>query len=176
MPQLKTLMTEKKEYDIADLIRRYGDMVHRLAVRLTGSTWEAEEVTQETFIRVWENIGKYDSRYRMTTWIYRIAVNIATDRFRRKKSSPPLEQDTERIRQLSSGKIPDNELETKEIATFIRYTADCLPAMQRTIFILREVEGLENREIAEITGMNDKQIRDNLYLAKKNIREKLKKL
>lgn len=150
-------------------------MVYTLAFRLLCNRADAEDAAQEVFVRVWLNIGRYDERYMFSTWVCRITANICYDHMRR-------------ARKMRSESITDHDLcdfsaeadqaegpDTAELERLLSKTTEGLSPKQRLVFTLSELEGMNNGEIAEITGMSPARIKSNLYLARKHIKLKLKK-
>lgn len=154
---------------LCSLIRDYRSLVHRTALKITGNTADAEEVTQDVFIKVWERASGYDSRFRISTWLYRITCNISISRLRKNRF---------RFRKVDigspdiSGLIPEEcSAEQKRIIQeewiLFNKAAMRLSPRQRTVFVLKEIECLGTLEICSITGMTPEQIKSNLYLARK---------
>lgn len=158
------------------IMDRYMSMVSRTAYRILCDRPESEDVTQEVFIKVWRNASSYDERYSVSTWLYRITCNLCFDRLRRRRfleffaiHSPVYE---------ASAPVafsPEEDFITKETwAVFCRASQGLSPK-QRAVFTLRELEGLPVGKVVEITGMTREQIKSNLCIAKKKIRQELER-
>ncbi|MGP1540410.1 RNA polymerase sigma factor [Bacteroides pyogenes] len=166
---------DKKAF--ACLIAEYQALVFRFAFRLLCNEEEARDAVQETFIKVWLALKTYDRAYRFSTWIYKIASNTCYDRLRSYHRFPiEPEHSFASVTNMPSGDDIEENLHNRQLKELIlRYTSE-LPPRQRQIFILRDVEELEVQEVEAITGLSAEKIKSNLYLARKNIREKKNQL
>lgn len=161
---------------LRQVMDRYMSMVSRTSYRILCDMPDSEDVTQEVFIKVWKNASWYDSSYSISTWIYRITVNLCYDRLRRRRvmdvfSIRPAVYEASAPTALS----PEEDFITKETwAVFCRASLELSPK-QRTVFTLRDLEGLSTEETASITGMTTDQIKSNLHFARKRIRQELER-
>jgi len=133
------------------LTQRLAPGIHRLAARMLGDTAEAEDVTQETMLRLWRAApGWRSGGARVSTWTYRVAANLAIDRLRRRRTAPLAEAD----------EVPDGQpgveaaLIAADRAEALQTALLALPERQRQAVILRHLEGLANPEIAEIMELS----------------------
>jgi len=133
------------------LTQRLAPGIHRLAARMLGDTAEAEDVTQETMLRLWRAApGWRSGAARVSTWTYRVAANLAIDRLRRRRTAPLAEAD----------EVPDGQpgveaaLIAADRAEALQTALLALPERQRQAVILRHLEGLANPEIAEIMELS----------------------
>lgn len=159
---------------LKQLLDRYLDMVFRTSYRILCDLKDSEEVTQKVFLHIWKNASGYDCQYSVSTWIYRIVVRLCHERLRKRRITYL----------LSSGQVvyeasapaalsPEEDFITKETwAIFCRASSELSPK-HRTIFVLKELEGLPTEDIALITGMSSGQIKSHLDLARKRIIEEL---
>ena len=152
------------------IVAEYQQLVYTLAFRLLGDEEDAKDITQETFIKVWQNIAKYKQQYKFSTWIYRIASNACYDKLRRERKRSKVDLIT---CELYSADNPDEQLNNKELKRLINSVTRGLPPKQKLIFTLSEFDELEVREISIITGLTPAKIKSNLYLAKKYIKSKI---
>lgn len=129
-----------------ELVNRHLRSVHAFTYRLLGNRAEAEEVTQETFLRVWQRANSYSPHAKVKSWLFRIAHNLAVDVLRRRRDHRGGEA-TES--QPASGQ-PSQRLEQKRRAEAVRTALLELPERQRAAVILAHYEGLSNREVAHI--------------------------
>lgn len=153
------------------LLSEYQQMVYTLAFRILCNETDAEDVTQDVFIKVWQNIGKYNNTYKFSTWLYKITANLCYDRFRSVKnkeqvglSGLTINSDTDIL----------GSIHNKELKALILQTTERLTPKQKQVFILSDIEELDIKEISIITQMSPSQIKSNLYLARKYIKSKLK--
>lgn len=158
------------------VVQTFQPMVFRLAFRLLCDEDEAKDVVQETFIRVWMNIGRYDAAQRFTTWIFTIATRLCLDRLKSRHFTEPLSDDDDSLGRFMADDSADRTLENQELASIIRRLADGLSPKQRLVFTLVHLEGLSAADVEQITGLDADKVKSNLYVARKTIREKLKQL
>jgi len=151
-------------------------MVYSLSLKMLADAEEARDAVQDTFIKVWQNIGTYDDRYSFSTWVYTIASRICLDRLRKVRPIGPAETDERVFEQVADDSDPERLLESSEWVSVIKVLADGLGGKQKLVFTLSQLEGLDTAQITEITGLDAEQIKSNLYAAKKNIRERLIKM
>lgn len=142
---------------------------------------EAEEVLQETFISAFKALPKFEGRSQLGTWLYRIGYNAALMRLR-KKQVPTESLDepvtTEAGDQLPRelvdwGSIPDDLLLNQELRAVLNAALDTLPESLRSIFVLRDIEGLSTAEAAEALGLTETNAKVRLHRARLALRERL---
>ncbi len=151
----------------ADLAGRYSSPLVRLAGRYLKVREDAEEVRQETLLRVYSRAGTFRSGASFRPWIYRIAVNLCRDRARRRRRLQwiSLSDDSTETRSLLEENAPqgDEVLAGNERVRLVRRLLDQLPEPQRTVIVLKEFEELKFREIAEILDCPESTIKSRLY-------------
>lgn len=160
-----------------ELVRITSPFAYSVAFRMLGEEENARDVVQDTMITIWQKIGKVKSAGAYKTWIYRIVVNRCYDKLRQQKNDPVMRKD-EQTWTLLANTISDNSggrLENSEISAVIGLLTAKLSPKQKSVFILSDIEELSNEEISEITGMARTSVKANLYFARKNISEMLKK-
>jgi RNA polymerase sigma-70 factor, ECF subfamily len=161
------------------LVESHQAFVYRVAFRLLCSDYDTEEVTQETFIKVWKNLQDFNTEMRFTTWLYKITVNLCYDKLKaRNRRTNNIVIDTASMALLNhpSAENIEIELANRELAAIIGVLTEQLTPKQRMVFVLSELEELTPAEISEISGLSAKKIKSNLYCARQTIREKLQKL
>ncbi len=158
------------------VVQTYQRMVFSLSLKLLCDEEEARDMVQETFIRVWQRMGEYDTRKNFTTWIYTIATRLCLDRLKRMQHVVSMPDDELVFRRYASDTDTHRALENKEWVSIVRMLADGLGEKQRMVFTLCHLEGLSSSEVEEITGLDAKQVKSNLYVARQTIRERLKQL
>ena len=158
------------------VVLAYQRMVFSLTLKLLCDEEEAKDMVQETFIRVWQRMGEYDTQKNFATWIYTIATRLCLDRLKRMKHVVPMLDDELVFRRYASDTDTHRALENKEWVSIVRMLADGLGEKQRMVFTLCHLEGLSSSEVEEITGLDAKQVKSNLYVARQTIRERLKQL
>ncbi|MFH1228151.1 MAG: sigma-70 family RNA polymerase sigma factor [Planctomycetota bacterium] len=149
-----------------DIVVRYQQMVFWLAYRMLGDRNLADNVTQDTFIRIYKSLKGFDLNRNFSTWLRRITVNRTVDYLRKYKNRPiPLDQ----IGDIA-GLSP--EPEAAEEAKRIRALVDELPERYKTVIMLRDIEGLGTKEVSEIIGKPEATIRWRLHQARVILKNK----
>ena len=146
------------------------DKLYRLAKRLLEDTDEAQDIVQEVFIRLWKK-GESLREYRSIEALAMVTTrNLCLDRLRMRKY--PTENIDEIRGEVETSGI-DERIDHSEIVAKIHSAINTLPELQRTVIHLRDIEGYEYREIADLLDMNENAVRVNLSRARKRIRETL---
>lgn len=163
--------------------------LYRLALRITQNSAEAEDVVQETMIKVWNLRDKWDEIESIEAFCLTICRNMAVDRTRQasKKNisidkcnslqsptpnSSPLTPNSSFLTPHSSLLTPEEQLEQKDRMKIVKDLIDSLPEKQRTAIHLRDIEGKSYKEIADIMEINEQQVKTNIFRARQTIKEK----
>lgn len=159
-----------------ELVEEYRERVHRVAWRILRDDEDAEDVAQEAFIKVFRNIGRFEGRSSLYTWIYRITVNIALNRIKRDKfrRMVPLGDMIRGDPRPQSN--PARAAIGSEIAERIDQAVKLLPDKQRAVFTLKFYEELSHREIADIVGCSEGTSKANYFHAIRKLRRLLEDL
>jgi RNA polymerase sigma-70 factor (ECF subfamily) len=154
----------------SDKIEEHVGSVFRYALRLTGRTDAAEDLSQETLLRGWKNRGKLRDARVAKVWLLRIATNLWNDELRRAKfrTQPLLKEPPCSLKPLS---LTHNERENVRLALA---AMDGLPPRQRQVLYLATCEALTNAEIADVLETSEAGVKANLSLARKEMRRRLK--
>ena len=167
------------------LVTRYKDPIINYINTMVGNYEIAADLAQETFLRVYQNIGRYNNLYQFSTWIYRIATNLAIDEIRyRKRRGQVFYRNVwenqadgaaeEREFALSdSGRGPGDEVLRKESGRVIGDAIRSLPPKYRTAFVMKEVQELPYDEIARILKTSPGTIKSRLHRARELLQRKL---
>ncbi len=172
---LDTLIAKSRGGDrdaFGAVVVRFRQMVFRLAFRLLCDEEEAKDAVQDTFVKAWVSLKRYDPEYSFATWLYRIAANICYDTMRsskRRKTEHDIPQEHRDDTANAEGRLLNDELRHNIIALTER-----LSPKQKLIFTLSDLEELSADEIRDITGLSLSSIKSNLYMARKHIRESMK--
>ena len=165
----------------AELLRLNGSIVFNTTLGLLQNKEDAEDVTQDIFVKVFQSIHNFKGEARLTTWIYRIAVTTALEHLRKQKTKKRFGF----FQQLFSGEssipisdIPDFNhpgvrLENKERSKELFAAIDRLPENQKTAFVLSKLEDLSNTEIAEIMQLSVSAVESLLFRARQNLKKLL---
>ena len=144
-----------------------------MSFRFLGNTADAEDITQETFVRLWKNISKYRSDVKLTTWLYRIAANLCLDQLKSTRhKNARMTVDTEKA--IVTTASADHEVLSREFEDAVRRFANILQPRQKAVYILRELEGLSVEEVGQILSMSSDSIKSNVYHARVQITKWMK--
>jgi RNA polymerase sigma-70 factor (ECF subfamily) len=162
----------------ARLVSLHEGMVFSLATRLLGDGEEARDVSQDVFLQVYRTLGRFQGRSTLKTWIYRIVVNHCRNRQRwwrrrRRAASLPLDElKASEEPRLAEGS-PLDQLERRERAVVVQAALLRLSFDRRAILLLRDVEGLSCRQVAETLGVAEGTVKSRLSRAREDLRQML---
>ena len=158
------------------VVKTHQRMIFSLALKMLCDEEEAKDMVQETFIRVWQSIRNYDPQKTFSTWVYTIASRLCIDRLKRSSRMVVLPEDEITLRRFASDTDSQQSLENREWVSIVRMIAEGLSDKQRLVFTLCQLEGIPSAEVEQITGLDAKQVKSNLYVARQTIRKRLKEL
>lgn len=164
-------------------VDRYLDRVHRLAWRLLGDRTDAEEATQDVFLKVWEQAARWrPGAAKFSTWLYRVTTNLCYDRLRRRREHVPIEDvmtDDSGVDKaglhgtLDAGPTPEQAAVTHERDARLRAALDALPERQRGAIVLCHHEGLSQREAAAVLEVSEEALESLLARGRRSLRAML---
>lgn len=165
----------------AEIVERYSGTVYNLALRLMNDPQEAEDVLQETFVSAFRALDRFEGRSQLGTWLYRVAYNAAMMRLRKHRVptaslDEPWETEDGALvpRQLVDWTgVPDRLLLGKELRDVLNAALATLPESLRSVFVLRDVEGLSTAETAAALGLTETNTKVRLHRARLALRERL---
>lgn len=165
----------------AELVERFSSTIYNLALRMMGDRHEAEEVLQETFISAFRAVNRFEGRSMLGTWLYRIAYNAALMRLRKRRLpttsiDEPIwtDEGDEVPRQLVDWRgLPDDLAQSGEFRVVLDAAVATLSETLRSVFVLRDIEGLSTAEVAEVLGLTETNVKVRLHRARLALREKL---
>ncbi len=169
---------EKDHQAFKQLVDRYQDLVLNTCYNLIGNRQDAEDVTQEVFCKVYKSAEKFRRESKLSTWLYRIAVNESLNFIRDYKWSrwlksitSLLQYESEQVKEVSAPESdqPDVALEEKERGRIVQKAVSSLPVKQRTVFVLHKYEGLPYQEIAGILKCSLSSVESLMHRAKLNL-------
>ena len=173
-PVLKT--REDVSEIITALVAEYSTTLYRVAYSVTRNSAEAEDIVQETFLRVLKHQGKLDEIRDARVWLVRIAWNLSLDRKRRSKARPETEDIADLVRTLPSGeRRADDEVISSQEHARVLALIDQLPAKERQALLLSALEELSTAEIASICSTTESSIRSRIFRARRELAELLTK-
>ncbi len=169
--------------EFARLVDAYSGMIYRLANRILQNPQDAEDILQETFIKAYNALPRFDGRSRLSTWLYRIATNEALMLLRKKR--PPMvsvdspvgsghgEDDGLPLQIVDWCCLPESELMSEEARRHLDRSIEALPEALKAVFVLRELEGLSVRETAQVLEISEAAVKTRLHRARLALREAL---
>ncbi len=167
--------------EFARLVDEYSTQIYRLALKMLGDEQDAEDVLQNTFMKVLQSIDKFEGRSSLSTWLYRIGVNEALMLLRRQKPTIPVamdyEDDDNEIRHPTQFTdwccLPEEDLLSEEARRHLDKAIRRLPEKLQVVFLLRDIEGLSIRETSEALDLSETAVKTRLLRARLNLREQL---
>ncbi|HEX2922296.1 MAG TPA: RNA polymerase sigma factor [Bacteroidales bacterium] len=165
--------------DFRELVERYQQRIFRLIIGYVHNQEEAEDLTQEVFIKAWQSLDKFRGDSSFSTWLHRIAINICLNNTRKNRGNSLIGRLSSFFGNENQIQIPFFEENAEEILIKEEYKAwlkralDNLPENQRTAIILSKYDDLPQKEIAAIMNLTEGAVEALIQRAKKNLREKL---
>ena len=161
------------------LVERHSKYVFHVAYRLTGSSQDAEDVVQETFLKAYRQLSRFEARADFRTWLHRIAMNCSIDLIRARRSRE-VGQDPSDLEAAAAGEsaratgfAPDRLTLSVEIDERVRAALDGLTTMERAAFMLRHVEGRPIREVSAALGLKTEATKNSIFRAVRKMRAAL---
>ncbi len=177
--ELIAQVAQKDERAFHELYNRHQTQVFNLAYRYTGSYADAEEISQDVFLKVYKKAASFRQEARFTTWLYRITVNTCFNFKRRKKI--PIES-LDQMQEPGPGfqepaaprsENPEEIYRRRKRAELIRNALDTLPPKQRIAFIMGKFDGYSYDEISKVLGINANAVAALMHRAKEQLRKVL---
>ena len=169
------LAGEKRAFN--ELVERYQTRLLNFVYRTTGDRERAEDLVQETFIRVYRHLHRFDQTKKFSTWIYTIASNLAKNELRNRSRNPLVlfqaikknwDADARPLEWEDNTYRPDDLFRKRHLRRMVESAVSELPEHHRTVFVLREMEGKTYEEIADITKCNLGTVKSRLNRARNN--------
>jgi RNA polymerase sigma-70 factor, ECF subfamily len=165
------------------LVKRYDRNIFRIAQHITQNREDAEDVVQDAFLKAYGNLEQFQGNSKFYTWLVRIAVNESLMKLRRRRSdrTVSLDEDIETEEDTMPREVadwspnPEQLYKQGELRDILRKTIQGLPASFRTVFVLRDVEGLSTEEAAEALDLSIPAVKSRLLRARLQLRERLSK-
>ncbi len=179
----KKLIEKAKEGNkaaLAQLVQKYSDRIYNLALRILRNHEDAEDILQETFLTVIEKLHTFDGRSSFFTWIYRIATNASLMKLRKKKvvfqqlnDNPDFQDSVESRVFIDWSQDPSITIYDQEVKKKIDEAINKLPDIYRSVFILRDIEGLSIKETSDIMSITEENVKIRLRRARQFLRDYL---
>lgn len=181
--QLIAQFTKGCEQSFEEIVRRYETKVHNLAMRLTRNPEDAEEVLQDVFVTVYRKIEGFEGKAKFSSWLYRITVNAAFMKLRKRKQDQSVSLDdmlphlqNKAITQRNAfGARSDSLAMNNEIKDALEGAINKLPDDYRAVFILRDIDGLSNKEVGDILGLSIPAVKSRLHRSRLMLRRRLRR-
>lgn len=171
---------EGDQHAFKELVEKYQIMVINTCTGFLHNVPDAEDIAQEVFIEVFSSIRKFRREAKLSTWLYRIAVNKSLNFIRSKKRRQWIQnieevflKNKQDISQPIVDQNPENEMETKEDAKILHQTINSLTENQRIAFVLNKYDDLSYSEIAEVMSLSLSSVESLIHRAKINLQKKL---
>ena len=173
-----------EEAAFESLVRQYGDYLYRVALRVTRNEAEAGEAVQEAFISTFRNIASFEARSSLKTWLHRLVVNAALMRRRaiERKGEVSIDEllpDIDVVREEPEWDFVESveaTLERESVRSAVTRAIDSLPEQYRILLVLRDIEGHDTREVAELLGDTEGNVKVRLHRARGALKKLLEPL
>ncbi len=183
----EALVARAQGKDVAafeELLGRYEEKLYRLAMRFVRNESDAQEILQDVFLSAWRKLPGFEGRAQFGSWMYRVTVNAALMFLRSRNRHPEVMLEDMEPGSLSKtteasvhgqnedwSRRPDDQLQSEELRRHIQGAVDSLPDGLRTVFLVRDVEGLSTEETAELLGLSLPAVKTRLHRARLALRE-----
>jgi RNA polymerase sigma-70 factor, ECF subfamily len=165
--------------DFARLVREQGGRIYNTVYCILGNETDAEDVAQEVFMRAYQHLAGFKGNSDISTWLYRIAMNVVSDQIRKNKRNSNLREAFSREELEESGHAgrgngnPETTYLEKELSEAVQGALLRLPLKFRTVVVLKEIEGYSYKEIGNILGISIGTVESRLFRARGMLRENL---
>ena len=186
MARLKGLAPEGMVAGFEVLVGRYKNAIVSFLYRFVGDFRTAEDLTQETFLRVFRKVDTYNPAAKFSTWLYTIASNLAKDEFKRRRRHPARSLDWQggsdttrgvpQVKADTTTSVPDVRLEHDEVRESGKRALDLLEEHDREILLLKDVQGLTYEEIGEVLGLPMGTVKSRLSRARTAFKDVWKRM
>ncbi|MCD4747908.1 MAG: sigma-70 family RNA polymerase sigma factor [Thermoanaerobaculales bacterium] len=163
------------ERAFALLVERHSGGLHRAVARILCDESEAWDVVQMAFLKAWQRLDRYDPRWSFATWLYRIGTNVAIDLIRSRKSRLRAHQAgmEHRLRLVGDHEPTSDRTDQGDVNRVLEKVLPALSPQQRAAFVLREIEGLDTNEVAQVLGCTSTTVRNHIFQARKVLRSEI---
>lgn len=165
----------------AELINLYKQKIFTYAYRMVGNTQDAEDIAQETFLRVYRHLANYDPQRRFSTWVYAIANNLCIDQLRRRRPTVSLDQPLNDegdlfLEPTATDGDPEHEVEQMELHQMVETAIASLPESYRSVIVLRHLQNLSYEEISRVLDLPLNTVKTRIFRAREALCKRLKDL
>jgi len=182
--ELVEKFTKGDESSFEEIVRRYETKAYNLAMRLTRNQEDAEEVLQDVFVTVYRKVAGFEGKSKFSSWLYRITVNAAFMKLRKRRQdqSVALEDVMSNLHNIttlapqSSFSLPCDSLAvSNEVREALEGAISKLPEEYRAVFILRDIDGLSNKEVGDILDLSIPAVKSRLHRSRLMLRKRLRR-
>ena len=152
------------------LVERYQKPIFRMIFKMTGSSVEAEELTQNVFVKVYSNLTQFNPKYKFFSWLYRIALNEALNYLKSRKKISAINVNTSVTQEN-----PEVILQKKERKEALQLSIMELKPMERKLIVLKYYEEMTYEEISNVTGLSVKKVKSRLFTGRKRLKDLVEK-
>lgn len=160
------------KHEVGNIFQEYKNKVFRLALSLSRNKDDAEDITQNTFLKIIDNISRFQGRSKLSTWIYRIAFNEALQFLRKRKRVIPASLGAE-LRDGSACRLPDERAIGREMDGRIKLALERMPIKYRMAVLLKDYEELPVSECSQILGIGESSFKSRLHRGREAVKEAL---
>jgi len=153
---------------MSQLVSQYQRPVYNAAYRILGNMDDAADTTQIVFLKVFEHIADYDSRFKFFSWVYRIAINESLNQIKKRRKQEPLVDS-----QASPWRGPAEELGSSQLSSRVQGALMLLSEDYRTVVVLKHITGCSYLQISEILQLPEKTVKSRLYSARQLMKKTL---
>ena len=171
-----TVLARAREGDedaFGALVRQYSRQLFQVAFRITGNEQDAEDVVQESFLRAYRQLRRFEARANFSTWLYRITVNCAVDQMRASRKQRRTDPLDETAGHAADGPGPGRLAYSAEIQRSVNAALEDLTSVERTAFVLRHYEGRSIKEICRILDVGTSAAKHGVFRAVRKLRARL---
>lgn len=164
------------------LVERHSRVLYALAHRMTGNAHDAEDIVQESLMKAYRQLARFESRSEFGTWIHRIGVNCALDHLRSRKSREQVIQDAQGAGEGAEDMVtampandpaPDQHLADAQIRQHVEGALGVLSVTERSAFVMRHFQEMPLAEIAQALGINENAVKNTIFRAVQKVRRSL---
>jgi RNA polymerase sigma-70 factor (ECF subfamily) len=168
-------------YAFQEIVERYKKKIYYIAYDIVGDFHEAEDISQEVFIKMYRALDRFRKDAKMSSWLYQIAVNTSIDSLRKRKAKPRINvEDIEQVgmqEQALESLSPEADPERRAVANLMQehidLALDKITPQERTVFVMRHYNEFKIREIAEVLDVSSGTVKSLLFRALKKLRKEL---
>ncbi len=168
-------LLEREKMDLLELYDQYYARVRKFIVTLVKDEWAADDLIQETFVRVRNNQDTLRDSSKISSWIFRISYNLCQDHFRKLKKLPVNENTTNVQENDFKETLVQKEMEQSQMGKCVQDQVDLLPESLKSVIVLFDTMDLSHQEIADILGITVENVKIRLHRARKKLKSLLEK-